>query len=447
MSKVDYKKEFGTFFKARTGQPVLAPQVESRHPGHDRTRWPHFPVAPASVRMKSSPRWAQAAWETCTGSAIPGSDRTVAIKLLNAALSGDAISRERFEREARSIAALTHPHICTVHDVGDHEGHAFLVMELLEGQTLAARLARTKGGLPLDEVLSIATQLAEALAFAHRHHITHRDIKPANIMLTPTGVKLLDFGLAQLRDRDEVTGLSGTQSALTGPLGVVGTLAYMSPEQLDGRADQRSDIFAFGAVLFEMLTGRKAFDGATSSTVIGAVVHTDPPAVSSLRPEVSASLDRVARRCLAKDPDARWQSTVDLVDELKWIAGRPMPGEVTIEAPVRRVRPLLVLVATLSVALIAALIAWAPWRPAPIPPSLPETRTEIVTPATNDPTSFALSPDGGRSSSWRPATARHVSGSDRSRPPRRSRWRARKGPRLLSGRPTVAPSVSLPGAC
>ena len=188
--------------------------------------------------MKSSPRSARAAWVTCIAARDTRLGRTVAIKLLNAELSGDAISRERFEREARSIAALTHPHICTVHDVGDHEGNAFLVMELLEGQTLAARLARTKGGLPLDEALSIATHVAEALAFAHRHHITHRDIKPANIMLTPTGVKLLDFGLAQLRDRDEVTGQSRTQSSLTGPLGVMGTLAYMSPEQLDGRADR-----------------------------------------------------------------------------------------------------------------------------------------------------------------------------------------------------------------
>ena len=165
-------------------------------------------MAPASVRMKSSPRWARAGWVTCIGSAIPGWAARSPSSCSTTALSGDAISRERFEREARSIAALTHPHICTVHDVGDHEGHAFLVMELLEGQTLAARLARTKGGLPLDEALSIATQVAEALAFAHRHHITHRDIKPANIMLTPTGVKLLDFGLAQLRDRDEVTGQS-----------------------------------------------------------------------------------------------------------------------------------------------------------------------------------------------------------------------------------------------
>ena len=320
--------------------------------------------------------------------------RTVAIKLLNAELSGDAISRERFEREARSIAALTHPHICTVHDVGDHEGNAFLVMELLEGQTLAARLARTKRGLPLDEALSIATHVAEALAFAHRHHITHRDIKPANIMLTPTGVKLLDFGLAQPRDRDEETGQSRTQTSLTGPIGVIGTLAYMSPEQLDGRADHRSDIFAFGAVLFEMLTGRKAFDGATSSAVIGAVVLADPPAVSSLRPEISPPLDRVARRCLAKDPDARWQSTADLVDELRWIARHPTAGADTIESPVPHVRPLSALAAIVSVALIAAALAWLQWRPASMPQTAPETRTEIVTSATSDPTSFALSPDG-----------------------------------------------------
>ena len=211
--------------------------------------------------------------------------RAVAVKLLHPELSEDAISRERFEREARSIAALTHPHICTVHDVGDHEGSAFLVMELLEGQTLGGRLARAKGGLPLDEALTIATHVAEAIAFAHRHHITHRDIKPANIMLTPTGVKLLDFGLAQLRDRDEATGRNGTLTSVTGPLCVAGTLAYMSPEQLDGHADERSDIFSFGAVLFEMLAGRKAFDGTTSSAVIGAIINTDVPAVSSFRPE------------------------------------------------------------------------------------------------------------------------------------------------------------------
>jgi serine/threonine protein kinase/Tol biopolymer transport system component len=320
--------------------------------------------------------------------------RAVAIKLLNAALSRDGISRERFEREARSIAALTHPHICTVHDVGDHEGDAFLVMELLEGHTLAARLARTKGGLPLDEALSIATDVVQALAFAHRHHITHRDIKPANIMLTRTGVKLLDFGLAQLRGQDDVAAHSRTQTSSTGPLDVMGTLSYMSPEQLDGRADPRSDIFGFGAVFFEMLTGRKAFDGATSSAVIGAVVHTDPPAVSSLRPDVSPALARLVRRCLAKEPEARWQSTADLLDEVRWIASHPIARADTIEPPVFRVRPLSAVIAIFGVAIVAAVLASARWGLAPMTPTPSETRTEIVTSATIDPTSFALSPDG-----------------------------------------------------
>ncbi len=323
--------------------------------------------------------------------------RTVAIKLLNADSSGTASHRERFEREARSLAALTHPHICTVHDVGDHEGHAFLVMEVLEGLTLAARLARAKAGLPLDEALAIATQVAEALAFAHRHHIIHRDIKPANIMLTPTGAKLLDFGLAQLRDRDGGTRQSRAQSALTGPLGVVGTLAYMAPEQLDGCADQRSDIFAFGAVLFEMLAGRKAFDGATSSTVIGAVVQTQPPAVSSLRPDVSPSLERVVRRCLAKDPDARWQSTADLADELRWIAGPAAPGRDAIESPARSRTGRRLAVAALAVTAALAIgvavgsqLRGAPLQPAPV--------RFVVTPPGDLsfwPT-MALSPDGQR---------------------------------------------------
>jgi Tol biopolymer transport system component len=321
--------------------------------------------------------------------------RAVAIKLLNAELSGDAISRTRFEREARSIAALTHPHICTVHDVGDHEGNAFLVMELLEGQTLAARLARTKGGLPLDEALTIAAHVAEALAFAHRHHITHRDIKPANIMLTPTGVKLLDFGLALLRDRDEASGQGQTQSSLTGPLGVVGTLAYMSPEQLDGHADERSDIFAFGAVLFEMLTGRKAFDGATSSAVIGAVVQTDPPEVSSLRPDVSPPLERVVRRCLAKNPDARWQSTMDLADELKWIAGNGN-GAGVIATPRSHPRRLVVAALVVTTAVAIGLAVRSQLSVAPALASAP-VRFVVAPP---DDLSFwptmALSPDGQR---------------------------------------------------
>ena len=322
--------------------------------------------------------------------------RAVAIKLLNGELSGDATSRMRFEREARSIAALAHPHICTVHDVGDHEGQAFLVLELLEGPTLAARLARTKGGLPLDEALSIATQVAEALAWAHRHHITHRDLKPANIMLTPTGVKLLDFGLAQLRDRDEATGQGSTEGALTAPLGVMGTLAYMSPEQLDGRADPRSDIFAFGAVLFEMLAGRKAFEGATTSAVIGAVVHTDPPAVASLRSDVSPSLERVVRRCLAKDPDARWQSMADLVDELRWLAAPAMLGRDAGKLPARaRRRWAAAAIAVTSVVAIGAAVVSQLRTAAPAAPT--SLRFVVLPP---DDFSFrgmmALSPDGHR---------------------------------------------------
>ena len=280
-----------------------------------------------------------------------------------------------------------------MHDVGDHEGNAFLVMELLEGQTLAARLARSKGGLPLDEAVSIATQVAEALAFAHRHHITHRDIKPANIMLTPTGVKLLDFGLAQLRERDEVTGQSGTQSSLTGPLGVMGTLAYMSPERLDGRADERSDIFSFGAVLFEMLAGRKAFEGETSSAVIGAVVHTDPPAVSSLRPDVSPSLDRVVRRCLEKDPDARWQSSSDLVDELKWIAGSDPVG--CRSAPARARRRLALAALALTAAVAIGVAVGSQLRVAPPPEHrIPAVRRSTTRRTSDFQGMMAISPDG-----------------------------------------------------
>jgi serine/threonine protein kinase len=320
--------------------------------------------------------------------------RTVAIKVLSPELSGDIASRDRFEREARSIASLNHPHICTLYDVGDHAGNAFLVMELLEGQTLASRLARVKGGLPVAEALSIATAVADALAFAHRHHIVHRDIKPANIMLTPTGVKLLDFGLARLRDRDEAAVHSRTQSSLSEPHHVMGTLVYMSPEQLDGRADERSDIFGFGAVLFEMLTGRKASAGDTSSAVIAGIVHTEPPQVSSIRPDLSPALDRVVRRCVAKDPDARWQSAADLVDELRWIANGRFTADQTNTPPVRHSRVLSALVVTSVLALVGALIAWAPWQRAEKSPSSLETRTEIVTPTTEDPTSFALSPDG-----------------------------------------------------
>ena len=254
-------------------------------------------------------------------------ERSVAIKVLPSDLAADPEFRERFDREARAISQLTHPNICTLYDVGDHEGTAYLVMELLDGQTLEARLA--KGQLPIAEALSIAIQIGEALTAAHRAGLVHRDSKPGNVMLTKSGAKLLDFGLAKASGAVQTT--SGLSMALTTPPAmtaqgtIVGTFQYMAPEQIEGHeADARTDIFAFGCVLYEMFAGKKTFDGKSHASLIGAIMHSDPPALTSVMapsPLATASLDRVVRKCLAKDPDARWQSARDLVDELKWIVG------------------------------------------------------------------------------------------------------------------------------
>ena len=210
-------------------------------------------------------------------------DRTVALKVLPAELSQDPERRTRFEREARAIASLTHPHICTLYDVGSHEGIEFLVMELLEGETLGARLAR--GRLDLDECLRYAIAIAEALEAAHQRGIVHRDLKPANVMLTRAGVKLLDFGLAKLRAEQPAVVDGPTNTALLTSHGqILGTLQYMAPEQLQGReVDPRADLFAFGAMLFEMVTGRRAFEGDSPASVIGAILHTTPPPVTTNR--------------------------------------------------------------------------------------------------------------------------------------------------------------------
>ena len=249
-------------------------------------------------------------------------DRMVAVKVLATAFASDQQLRERFEREARSIAALNHPHICTLHDIG-HEGDlAFLVMEILDGETLAARLAR--GALPLEQALRHAIEIAGALDKAHRAGIVHRDLKPGNIMLTKAGAKLLDFGLAK-REMPAVAG-SGlsvfptTPPNLTTQGTILGTFQYMAPEQLEGReADARTDIFAFGTVLYEMVTGKKAFEGKSQVGLIGAILERDPAPVSMIQPTSPAALDRVVQRCLAKDPDERWQSAGDLAAQLKWI--------------------------------------------------------------------------------------------------------------------------------
>jgi eukaryotic-like serine/threonine-protein kinase len=248
-------------------------------------------------------------------------DRIVAIKILPDHLADRSDLRERFEREARTIASLNHPHICAIYDVGHQDGTDYLVMEYLEGETLAQRLL--KGALAAQQVLQYAIQIADALDKAHRKGITHRDLKPGNIMLTRSGAKLLDFGLAKLTQPaalSEAT-LSGLpKGSITGEGSIVGTLQYMAPEQLEGgKVDARTDIFAFGAVVYEMATGKKAFEGKSQASLIAKILETDPPPMSSLQPMTPPALERVVKSCLAKDPDERWQSAADLARELKWI--------------------------------------------------------------------------------------------------------------------------------
>jgi Tol biopolymer transport system component/tRNA A-37 threonylcarbamoyl transferase component Bud32 len=261
-------------------------------------------------------------------------DRTVAIKILPAALARNAQLKLRFEREARAISSLAHPHICTLHDVGFDAGIDFIVMEHLEGETLADRIAR--GVLPVEEALRYAIEIADALDKAHRHGIVHRDLKPANVMLTRGGAKLLDFGLARSIETEAISADSATIMApgtrdkpLTSEGTIVGTFQYMAPEQLDGRpADARTDIFAFGALLHEMLTGRRAFDGKSRASVIAAIIAAEPQPVSVLRPVTPRDLDRVVSICLRKEPDERWQSAWDLKLELEsLLAGSAEAGQ------------------------------------------------------------------------------------------------------------------------
>jgi eukaryotic-like serine/threonine-protein kinase len=250
-------------------------------------------------------------------------DRIVAIKVLPVHLADRPELRERFEREARTIASLNHPHICTLYDVGHQDGTDYLVMEYLEGETLAQRLI--KGPLPLNQVLQYAIEIADALDKAHRKGVTHRDLKPGNIMLTKSGTKLLDFGLAKLQQEVAPANIQVSQSPtmsqpLTAQGTIVGTLQYMAPEQLEGKeVDARTDIFAFGTVVYEMATGKRAFEGKSQASVIAKILETDPPPISSLQPMTPTALDHVVKTCLAKDPDGRWQAASDLARELKWI--------------------------------------------------------------------------------------------------------------------------------
>ena len=316
-------------------------------------------------------------------------NRDVAVKTLKGPFT------ERFEREAHAISALNHPNICTLHDVGQHEGSGYLVMEFIEGTEIA-------GPLPVEQAVAYGVQICEALHAAHRKGIVHRDLKPANILVTKQGIKLLDFGLAKLAATGGVAaaGAPGaaeqaTVAALTGSHTVVGTPQYMAPEQIEGReVDARTDIFAFGCVLYELLTGHRAFDGKTSSSVMAAVLATQPKPIEELIPLTPPALERIVSRCLAKDPEDRWQSARDVAAELLWVSqGGSKTGLPAVISVRRRVREKLAwgafAVATLAAAAFA--VAWI--RRAPEPPPL--VRFPLVTPATLQNLSPpVVSPDG-----------------------------------------------------
>src|ERR1700727_2391566 len=251
-------------------------------------------------------------------------DRTVAIKVLPHHLSSNSDLRQRFEREARAISSLNHPRICTLHDVGHQDGIDFLVMEYLEGESLADRLR--KGPLPLKETLKIGVEICEALEAAQKAGIIHRDLKPANVMLTKNGAKLMDFGLAKTaakgpsqagsapllsaaKTMSEATPLSPLTSAGM----VIGTIQYMSPEQIEGKeADARSDLFALGAVLYEMATGRRPFDGKSKLSLASSILERDPAPIRTIKPLTPAAFERVVSSCLAKNPDDRFQTAHDV---------------------------------------------------------------------------------------------------------------------------------------
>jgi serine/threonine protein kinase/WD40 repeat protein len=299
-------------------------------------------------------------------------DRTVAIKILPVHLADRADLRERFDREARTIAGLNHPHICTLYDVGHQDGTDYLVMEYLEGETLAQRLS--KGLLPLDQVLRYAIEIADALDKAHRKGITHRDLKPGNIMLTKSGAKLLDFGLAKLRqDVAPVTPLSQLPTmndAITAEGTMLGTLQYMAPEQVEGKeVDARTDIFAFGVVVYEMATGKKAFVGKSQASLMAKILETDPPPMASLTPMTPSALDHVVKRCMEKDPDERWQSAKDICEQLRWISESGSHVGVSAQAVPEQKSKMQLVWAAAAIAIVVAVIAAAAFYLRRTPPS------------------------------------------------------------------------------
>ncbi len=302
-------------------------------------------------------------------------DRVVAIKILPSRFSENPEAKQRFEREARTISSLNHPNICTLHDVGHQDGIDYLVMEYLEGETLADRLR--KGPLPVLQVLKHGAEICDGLEKAHRSGVVHRDLKPGNIMLTKTGAKLMDFGLAKTAAVANIDSSSSLTVTLSTPAGshpltaqgtVVGTFQYMAPEQVEGKeADARSDIFALGAVLYEMATGKRAFEGKTAASAMAAVLERDPEKVSSLQPTAPAALDHVVQGCLAKDPEERWQSAGDVGRQLRWMGSDLPSGAVPVQARGRRGANLRYAMLALAVLMALGAQLWSNFRNREVP--------------------------------------------------------------------------------
>jgi Tol biopolymer transport system component len=326
--------------------------------------------------------------------------RTVALKIPPAHLTESPEAMERFEREARAISKCSHPHICALYDIGRHETFSFLVLEYLEGETLAARLE--KGPLPENDLLRIGAEIAGALHAAHRLGIVHRDLKPGNIMLTKSGAKLLDFGLAKRAgpkpDVSDATGSPTVSRPLTAQGAIVGTVQYMAPEQLEGLdSDARTDIFALGLVLYEMATGHHPFEGRTSAGVIAAILREEPRSLTESTPRVPRALDQVVRTCLAKDPDERWQSAHDVGLQLKTPASPAGPMHASpIGIGKIRGREVLAWSAVLLLSLAVAVLGVRALRDRPELPRL--VRASLLPPSgfSFEPRQFAVSPDGTR---------------------------------------------------
>jgi serine/threonine protein kinase/Tol biopolymer transport system component len=336
--------------------------------------------------------------------------RTVAVKVLAPELANDPEFRTRFEREARTISQLEHHHICALYDVGDHDGTAYLVMQYLDGETLAQRLAR--GHLPLDMALTVAIQTADALDGAHSAGVIHRDLKPANVFLTKSGIKLLDFGLAKAHGPYGPVDAAVTKSDLTTPGMVMGTVPYMAPEQLEGKdTDARTDLFALGAVIYETFTGRRAFEGERPANVISAIMSAIPPPISTIRRDAPAAIDPIVAGCLAKDPDARWQSARDVKRTLGLI--QELAAPVLVSPPQPRWQRAVVL--AVVAALVGVAIGLASWRVISPRQPLEERgyRFEVFPPEGGafamSPAFMAVSPDG-RALAWHGTGAQGQSG-------------------------------------